>query len=451
MRKIILLLVFSFSVFLNAQNYLPDPTFGTNGALVTNYNMFYDNDQAPSNCFYLNDKYVFTQKTQLSAFNYDGSVDFSFGTSGYSRLSDPTLSYKILSSKVIDNYIYLTGVKTNGSSIYYGFVARMSFDGILDNSFGINGVAVFSMGAVQNTSGQNESGAYDLVIKDAAIFVVGTTYYSTASQWQRMFVSKLSLDGIIDTSFDAAGYKTFPYSQEGMGKGIFAYENDLLLVADGKNYYYGVPSYQTSKVLIKIDENGNYITGFGTNGVKVINVCTGCAASGERINRIALVDNALYMLTTHSEASPWGWSKVQKVDISTLATTNVASADYIGQGNYLIDNDKIYVLGCGNYPNPTASCPFDFNLARRNLDGTLDTSFNQTGLYNFNFNNSTSSIDRASVLIKHADGKIMMAGYTQNGTGTTAPNKGFAIARIADDYSLYERTRTNQRVYYQPA
>ena len=434
MKNNLILILFSITTFGFSQNYIPDPEFGTNGAIVTNYNMYYDNDQAPSNCFYVNNKYIFTQKTQLSAFNYDGSIDFNFGTLGYSRLADPSLSYNILSSKLIDNYIYLMGVKTNGYDIRLGFVAKMSVDGILDGSFGSNGISVFSIGTTINTgSTTNEkSGVYDLVLKDGAIFVVGTTYFSTTTEWERMFVSKLTLNGTIDTTFDTNGYKTYPYSQDGMGKAIFSYENDLLLVADGKNYYYGVPSYQTSKVLMKIDENGNYVTSFGVNGIKKINICSGCGGSAERINKITFNGIYLYMLTTHSEASPFGWSKVQKVNIETLETTNIASADYSGNGNYLVDNDKIYIIGCNNYPNATSDCPFDFNLAKRNLDGTLDLSFNQTGLYNFNFNNATSSIDRATVLIKHTDGKIMMAGYTQNGTQTTAPNKGFAIARIGD-------------------
>lgn len=432
MKKIIITIVLFFGIFVSAQNYVPDPSFATNGFIVTNYNMYYDNNQAPSNCFYINNKYIFTQKTQMSAFNYDGSIDFTFGTLGYSRLSDPTLVYNIFSSKVIDNYIYLMGVKTNNSSIRIGFVAKMNIDGILDNSFGVNGVSSFSIGTTASTgSTTNEkSGVYDLVIKDGYIFVVGTTYYSTTTDWNRMFVSKLTLNGIVDTTFDTNGYKIYPYSQDGMGKGVFSYEDDLLLVADGKNYAFGVPLYQTSKVLIKIDENGNYVNSFGTNGKKIIDVCTGCGGSSERIYKVTLKDNYLYMLTVHHEASPFDWNVIEKVNISTLQTTSIASSD--SNGNYLIDNDKIYVLGCDNSPSATATCPYDFNLARRNLDGTLDITFNQSGLYNFNFNSSSTSIDRATVLIKHTDGKIMMAGYTVNGSATTAPNRGFAIARIAD-------------------
>ena len=70
MKNIILLLVTSFSAFLNAQNYIPDISFGGTGSVVTNYNMYYDNDQAPRNVFFENNKYIFTQKTQLSCFNY---------------------------------------------------------------------------------------------------------------------------------------------------------------------------------------------------------------------------------------------------------------------------------------------------------------------------------------------------------------------------------------------
>lgn len=426
MKTYLIAIVLFLSENTNAQNYVPDPTFGTNGAVVTNYNMYYDNNQAPLNCFFLNNKYVFTQKTQMSAFNYDGSIDYTFGTFGYSRIIIPNFACNILSSKIIDNHIYLTGVKTNGWSIYEGLVAKMSFDGILDSSFGENGISTFPIGAMQIAGGENNSGIYDIAIKDGAIFVLGNSYYYTTYGSYRMFVSKLSLNGIIDTDFDSAGYKVYDNIHVRNAKAIFSYEDDLLLVADGGR------DSMTSKAFIKIDENGNYVNEFGTNGVKAIVVCSSCPGSSERIDKVSLVDNSLYMLTTHTERNPFGWSRVQKVNLPDLQTTNLGSSDYFGKGNYLIDNDKVYIVGCDSYTgSSSATCPSgDFNLARRNLNGTLDTSFNQTGRYNFNFN--PLSTENASLLIKHPDGRIMMAGYTTSRTSATAPYTGFAIARIAD-------------------
>ena len=134
MKKIGLLLSIVCCVYLNAQNYVPDVSFGESGSMVTNYNMYYDNDQAPRNVFFENNKYIFTQKTQLSCFNIDGSVDYSFGTLGYSRIiipNCPTHTITIKSSKVIDNTIFVFGKSYDPTtSVFYGFIAKMDINGI---------------------------------------------------------------------------------------------------------------------------------------------------------------------------------------------------------------------------------------------------------------------------------------------------------------------------------
>ena len=427
MKIKLIAIVLSFAGFVNSQNYVPDTSFGTNGSVVTNYNMYYDNDQAPSNCFYVNNRYIFTQKTQMSAFTYDGNIDFNFGTLGYSRLVDPTLVYNIRSSKLIGNYIYLMGLKTNGSSIRLGFVAKMSTDGILDNSFGVGGISSFPIEAAGNsfTSWDSESGVYDLVIKNGFIFTVGATFQAPITPSYAnyaMFVSKLSLNGIIDSTFDINGYKLYTNEFDVRGRGIFSYENDLLLVAEGNGGQIG-----SRKILIKVDENGEYVNSFGTNGVKIRYICVGCS-SWEKNTKVTLQENYLYMLTNHYQSAPGAWNAIQRVDILSFETINLAPAG--SYSNYYIENDKIYILGCNHL---YTDCPNAFYLVKRNLiDGTLDLSFNQNGEYSYNI--PTTAYDRASVLIRHTDGKMMIGGFGSTGSSgpSQAPYGGFAMARITD-------------------
>ena len=71
----------------------------------------------------------------------------------------------------------------------------------------------------------------------------------------------------------------------------------------------------------------------------------------------------------------------------------------------------------------------DFVVARYNPDGSLDTTFSDDGLFLQTF----GGIDKATAVAIQADGKIVVAGYT-NGTGTTEFD--FAVLRLNPDGTL---------------
>jgi uncharacterized delta-60 repeat protein len=70
----------------------------------------------------------------------------------------------------------------------------------------------------------------------------------------------------------------------------------------------------------------------------------------------------------------------------------------------------------------------DFALARYNADGTLDTNFSGDGLKTTDFGTGN---DVAKGLVLQSDGKLVAAGYADNGT-----NDDFALARYHPDGSL---------------
>ena len=72
----------------------------------------------------------------------------------------------------------------------------------------------------------------------------------------------------------------------------------------------------------------------------------------------------------------------------------------------------------------------DFALARYNLDGSLDTSFDGDGRLTTDFFGAS---DLASALVVQPDGKIVAVGYTGIGAGS---NYNFALARYNSDGSL---------------
>jgi uncharacterized delta-60 repeat protein len=70
----------------------------------------------------------------------------------------------------------------------------------------------------------------------------------------------------------------------------------------------------------------------------------------------------------------------------------------------------------------------DFALVRYNADGSLDTSFDGDGKVTTDFGAST---DAGNSVIQQADGKLVVAGYSDNGG-----NYDFALVRYNADGSL---------------
>ena len=105
-----------------------------------------------------------------------------------------------------------------------------------------------------------------------------------------------------------------------------------------------------------------------------------------------------------------------------MVTTKVAPGTglRIDQANAVVVQSDNKIVAVGQAPNPVGS-PEDFALVRYNNDGTLDSSFNSTGIVYTSFG---TSFDVANAAAIQADGKIVVAGVTDLGG-----NFDFAVAR----------------------
>ncbi len=104
-------------------------------------------------------------------------------------------------------------------------------------------------------------------------------------------------------------------------------------------------------------------------------------------------------------------------------TTDFGSGDDIGNSVVVQADGKIVVAG-----RSYNGSDFDFSLTRYNPDGSLDTSFNGDGKLTTDFG---SGDDHSLSVSVQADGKILAAGYSFNGT-----NYDFALVRYNADGTL---------------
>jgi uncharacterized delta-60 repeat protein len=108
-------------------------------------------------------------------------------------------------------------------------------------------------------------------------------------------------------------------------------------------------------------------------------------------------------------------------DVSGAGSTDSVS------GVAIDSNGRIVVAGISN----ATGTSYDFALARYNVDGTLDTTFNGTGKVLTDFSQSGSA-DFAAAVVLQTDGKIVVAGLSDaRGLGYD-----FALARYKTDGTL---------------
>lgn len=435
MKKTILLSALLFSMVGIGQTYVLDSTFGSAGKLVDVNSNF-----MPVNIYFENNQYFLVNwSNSMVSLNYDGSRNTNFGNNGsifFNTASDRV--YRVVGSKYHNGYFYVYGQVTfTSSSITYDlFIAKISTSGVLDPSFGVNGI-------LKTDFGEAESLNDILFLNDGKIIGIGDKN-NVAGSPTSLIAVKINGNGSLDTAFDASGYKTFTVAQgDSTGSNLFSYGNGILLV--GQGYYDGGWKLR----LIKIDADGNYDTSFGTNGFKH-KMVPSTVGTGS-VYDAKLVGNELYFQSRWSFSFQTQGKNLKKYSINTDVMTDLGGMLW-GQSYYSLDaNGKIYSTGFQRCSNTTASnCSRDFEFRRRNADGTIDTTFHIDGRYTYNFLPATLySDDRSTVYYLHNDGKIFLAGIGYN-PFPADDGTGLAMIRLVEGPLSIEENQNNKPMIANP-
>ena len=175
-------------------------------------------------------------------------------------------------------------------------------------------------------------------------------------------------------------------------------------------------------------------TGFGTGGI----VTTAIGTVEDVVNSLAIQSDGKLAAAGYSHGSTqFEFALVRyNTDGSLDATFNTTGIVTTAIGN---NNDKAYALAIQSDGKMVAAgftdtgSQFEFALVRYNTDGSLDTTFNTTGIAT----TAISTKDEAFGLVIQSDGKIVAAGYSNNGNTTNnGPRTKFGIVRYNTDGSL---------------
>ena len=339
----------------------------------------------------------------LIRYNTDGSLDNTFGAGG--KVTTPINSGSDVASQVAlqtDGKIVVAGSTYNGSN-YDIAVVRYNSDGSLDTSFD-------SDGKVTTALNGDDWGEKVAIQTDGKIVVSGATkgggFYDFA-------VVRYNSDGSLDTSFDSDGKVITPLGNgddDALG---------LIIQGDGKIVVAGTVNVNNSESydagLLRYNSDGSLDTTFDSDGKLIVDM----GSADDWVYDSALQADGKILITGSTTVSgnydivvmrfnPNG-SPDTGFDTDGRLTTSIGSGNDWGESISVQPDGKIVVSG--NYYN--ASTNYDFFIVRYNSDGSLDTSFNSTGKV-------TTAIvigyDNAWENILQPDGKIILAGHSFNGS-----------------------------------
>jgi len=345
-----------------------------------------------------------------SRYNTDGSIDSSFGESGFFKLN--TLYFDSINSiKTDSNGKILLGLESGAT------VIRLNNNGTLDETFGNSGFGfIFT---------PDFSFLRDMkVLDDNSILAVGTLVNGINSQFSNNFLlAKLDPNGILVPTFGTNGISTLSSTS------LADYLHVVDTQADGKIISAGIGNVMNNGVsdimIFRTDSNGTLDPTFNTTGIlNLQNTTLRNKLVGLQIQsdgKILLANNYNTVLNTINTTN----TMLFRINTDGTIDTSFGTAGYIYFNTNLLkeigsvkllSNQQIMVAGTKE--NTTS----DWVLMKLNANGTLDTTFGTNGIATTDFYNEK---DKALGLLIANDDNLIVTGTTFSPTGS----QDFAVAK----------------------
>lgn len=300
----------------------------------------------------------------------NGQLDTDFGVSGRLMTNLPTIS----------NYVGGVAIQTDEKIVIGGIcgvrlcAVRYDANGsAIDTTFG-------NSGRIENTpTGSFNRETYALLVDASDRVLLGGT---CSISGQTVFcLSRFTSNGLVDTSFDSDGLAQIP------------------ALPGGQDYAYAMAIQNDGKVLL----TGQAFNTIGSgSGSTVFDFAT------VRYNDNGTIDTSF--------GAPDGFVVTRIADTYSEARAVVAR-----------DDGKIIVAGYCEDFSPSGE---RFCLVGYNSDGTLDTSFNGSGVSKLLLGPQSSfAVDQSFALAIGRDGKLYAAGGCRRTTPSVTGQYDFCVAR----------------------
>jgi uncharacterized delta-60 repeat protein len=312
----------------------------------------------------------------------NGVLDTSFANNGLLIDSMFNGSDFAISAKELPNgKILVMGINDNSYSSVT--MLMINNNGSIDTSFGANGRKILNF---PNTTRRYYMSQMELMGTDKIIIAGTSTLINTTVNNDDMFVAKLNIDGSFDSSFGTNGLSILNISNfsENAAELSFYENGDFILT--GRIYNDNDSNY-TETVIAKFNSNGNLISGFGTNGFKILSLVNSSNSLQEFTRTSILDENFIYIggyfRTTYSYNNYNGF--VCKLDINGNFVTDFANQGILNFNNNIhrvekikFDNSNLVIGGINDYSDD------DFIFTRVINSNTLDlNNLTNDGIINY--------------------------------------------------------------------
>ena len=390
----LLFLVFCGGQSATAQMFTDDASFGINGVVNTDFYMnswTAENQELYKSYLVDDNKILATGSNQLARFNEEGSLDTGFATDGKFVLPS---GYGLNGIEINTNFIYIYGYKANSAVGTDAFVAKLDTDGNVVSGFGTNGYFVF---------GLNENETFNSLqfTDDNKLLAFGI---KRTDPWSKLFITRISQDGTLDTNFQNNGYKeiyVFPINTNDIKYVYQNASNEFVVFCTGR---FDVNSYSNYMAVLKVDGEGNTVQGFN-NGQ------TYFESYGGYLNNFKTFNGKVYYTSLANDGSYSDAGLIRR-NPETLAIETSVNVHW-DVSDFLVDeNENITVLSTGNY---NYSIPENRDVdVRKYSRESEDDSYTVEWGYHFNLSdiNSFNTDDLPSNLHFYDD-KMLITGNSQ--------------------------------------
>ncbi|CAB1084689.1 hypothetical protein D1AOALGA4SA_12199 [Olavius algarvensis Delta 1 endosymbiont] len=261
---------------------------------------------------------------------------------------------------------------------------------------------------------------------DDKIVVVGTSGNGSGSS--EFAVARFNIDGSLDPTFNGDGVVNTGFSAgDDVGSGIAVQSDDKIVVVGTRDNGSGSSEFAVARFNI----DGSLDPTFDVDGKVTVNFSGGndvgsgvAVQSDEKIVVVGTRDNGSGSSEFAVARFNVDGSLDPTFDVDGKVTVSFSGGNDVGSGVAVQSDDKIVVVGTRD----NGSGSSEFAVARFNVDGSLDNSFSGDGKVTTSF---TAGYDVGSGIAVLSDGKIAVVG-TSDDLSTT----WFAVARYNVDGSL---------------
>jgi uncharacterized delta-60 repeat protein len=328
---------------------------------------------------------------------HPGDLDTSFGNGGKKSVNFGGIDAARVVLVQPNGRVVAAG--GGGPASSFCVVRLRAANGTLDPTFGSAGKRVIDFGT-------DDESVYGAALQpDGKIVLAGDSRLQVA-------VARLKGNGTLDTTFDGDGKKLLSWGAIGRATTVVVAPNGKILLG-------GFSGPEGGNIQVaRLNATGALDTTFGTGGIAGIDF--GGDDFGEAMARQA--DGRILVV---------GRSTAAGAVVARLRATGVLDPDFGGDGRVtlpgggslsavLVQPDRNIVVA-GN-----ASGSATMTVTRLKPDGSLDTTFGGGGTTKVAFGSLANPLGGA---VRQPDGKIVIAGYTQDG-------EDVALARLDANGSL---------------